>query len=149
MLYRYKDKYLKSEVQMILLIDKDTLLLETMQDYLHALGHRCMATQDTLEGLDIISREPAARLLICELKMPFRNGIELIEQARDIRPALKSILIASRHDVDTVPAGSIFLAKPFSFDALGLMVSLYDGLKKPTLNPVFASSNQKHALHWS
>jgi len=134
---------------MILLIDKDTLLLETMQDYLRALGHRCMATQDSFEGLDIIAREPEIRLLICEFKMPFRNGIELIEQARNICPALKSILISSRHYIDTVPAGSMFLAKPFSFDALGLMVSLYDGLKKQPPNPVSSSSNPRLASHWS
>ncbi|MDQ6972010.1 MAG: response regulator [Mariprofundaceae bacterium] len=132
---------------MILLIDKNILLLETMHDYLRALGHRCMTTQDTLEGLDIISREPETRLVISEFKMPYCNGAELIKQARDIRPALKSILIASRHDIDTIPAGTLFLAKPFSFDALGLMVSLYDGLKKESPNS--ASSNQRLASHWS
>ncbi|HCS13720.1 MAG TPA: hypothetical protein DIW28_08065, partial [Zetaproteobacteria bacterium] len=40
-------------------------------------------------------------------------------------PAMKNILISSRDNVDVLPADIHFLAKPFSFDSLGILVTLF------------------------
>ncbi|HCS13188.1 MAG TPA: hypothetical protein DIW28_05300, partial [Zetaproteobacteria bacterium] len=75
---------------MILLVDSNELLLETMQDYLASLGHECIATRDAVEAAEILAGEANINLLVCEQILSHHSGIELIQQAAQSRPAMKN-----------------------------------------------------------
>lgn len=125
---------------MILIVDPDELLLEAMHDFLSALGYDCIRAKESLQALDILAENPAVDLIICEQMLAQHSGIELVRLASGLHPAMKSILISGRENIDLIPANTCFLAKPFSFDSLGTLAGL---LKNPARTPY----TPPHTLH--
>ena len=78
----------------ILLADDDASARDLVQRALAADGHQVTATHDGAEALDQLKGGARFDLLISDVQMPGIDGIELIEKALQIAPAIRVILMS-------------------------------------------------------
>ncbi len=112
----------------LLVVEDEEVVRQLMVRALEALGYRvCSAASadEALAGLDREGTPPA--LLITDVVMPGRSGLELTERVRARMPDLPVVWISGHADeavarrLGTLP-GVTFLEKPFSADALARLV---------------------------
>ncbi len=77
----------------ILLIDDEPLILDFMTKALERAGYSILAESDGVAGIDCFQRENVD-LVITDLVMPEKEGIQTIRELLAIRPDLKIIAIS-------------------------------------------------------
>lgn len=122
----------------ILIIDDDPALRDVMRKILEHDGHDVRVAEDGAMGLDLYRAEPAD-LVITDLIMPEKEGIETIQELREEFPHVRILAVSGGGMVD--PDGPLTdaelfgadgsLAKPFSVEALKLAATeVLDGAEK-------------------
>lgn len=109
----------------ILVIDDDTSIRGTVRRILERAGHEVREAEDGGTGLDEVERT-VPDLVIIDLIMPGKEGIETILELRERHPDLPVLAMSGGGRVDpTGPLGDaeVFgadasLAKPFSVERL-------------------------------
>ena len=108
----------------ILIVDDDLLVLRTVKQCLQILGFEVVTARNGQEALDYSTSQPFL-LVITDINMPIKNGIEFIEQLKAESPQLKIIAMSGEHAelkrALTAGASSI-LPKPFTGQELILAV---------------------------
>jgi CheY-like chemotaxis protein len=113
------------EMARILLIDDDKALREVLRLSLEHLGHSVMEAQDGDEGLALFSQH-SADIVLTDLIMPGKEGLETIQELRRVYPTIKIIAMSGGGRVaaqDYLKVAAEFgavriLAKPFAITAL-------------------------------
>ncbi|NCN26553.1 sigma-54-dependent Fis family transcriptional regulator [bacterium] len=109
---------------MILLVDDERENIESLAALLQRSGYECVLSTSAKDGLEILRSNEKIQLLITDLKMPGgMNGIELLQNARIIRPDVQRILVTAFGTIeDTVKAmksGAFdVIPKPIKFKVL-------------------------------
>ena len=111
-----------SQPKVVLVVEDEWLIRESLVEVLAQAGFRVLQAAHGEDALATMQEHgPAIDLLFTDIRMPGRlDGLELARRARALLPGL-AILIASGNWVPTpgdLPAGSFFLAKPYSFREL-------------------------------
>ena len=101
----------------LLVVDDEELYRRALERILTRAGHEVLQAGDATEALAIIS-STNLDLVLCDLKMPGINGLELIRQTRELEPDLPCILITGHGSpgasVEALDAGAFwYLEKPF------------------------------------
>ena len=97
----------------ILIADDEVLIRKIASIALEKEGYFTLACQDGEEALHISRKFPGTiHAVLCDVKMPKVNGLELREQILAERPGIKVLLMSGQTD-STLPADVTFLAKPF------------------------------------
>lgn len=101
----------------ILLIDDDSAVRSVMREVLERSGHEIRTAEDGEEGLRLF-RERAADLIVTDLFMPDKEGIETIQELRQQAPDVK-ILAVSGGGLERArdPDGPLSDAELFGADA--------------------------------
>ncbi len=81
--------------------------------------------RDASEALGIVTSQPLD-LVLCDIKMPGINGIELVRQIHDVEPDLPCIVVTgygtAEHSVEALRAGAFwYLEKPFEQERLDVV----------------------------
>lgn len=77
----------------ILVVDDEPTILRVTQKILETLGYKVSTCSSAREALMLFSEDPQSfDLLITDLTMPFRTGVELCHEIKGIRPAIPVIL---------------------------------------------------------
>jgi len=76
----------------ILIADKNRNVREFLKREFSLAGFRIMLAKDGIELIDIVNGDPPPDLLICDLEMPFSDGVETLEQLQVLRPKLPVII---------------------------------------------------------
>ncbi|MGI4878844.1 MAG: ATP-binding protein, partial [Janthinobacterium lividum] len=117
----------------VLLVEDDRSVRRVVERALLRHGLQVIAAPDALTALDILDApEVAIDVLVSDVVMPGMDGVALLTQARERRPALHVVLMSGyaeppqRRALDR--AGVVFIAKPFAIDDLldaiyGVMVA--------------------------
>ena len=109
----------------ILVIDDDAAILQMLRRALEHDRHTVQEAQDGSAGMQLY-REQAFDLVITDLYMPEQDGIETIQQLRDMDPACRILAISgdvargsgsALRDARMLGADAV-LAKPFTVTAL-------------------------------
>lgn len=106
----------------VLLAEDNKPSREIYSAVLAKAGHQVIEVADGLAALDVLRSQPID-VLVTDVFMPGMNGIELLEQARKLKPALRAIVITGQKTGETV-IGALrqqaceFLSKPFHMDEL-------------------------------
>jgi len=114
----------------VLVVEDDAELLQLMSRSLQAAGHAVLTAANGEAGLRLFRAEPPD-LVICDIVMPDRDGIELIPEMKRLRPEVKLVAISGRQMIGALDvlnlAGRLgadaTLAKPFAMEALQAIVA--------------------------
>jgi DNA-binding response OmpR family regulator len=109
----------------ILLVDDEEMLRQTLAVMIANMGFEVTQAADGREGLKMF-KEGTFDLVITDLVMPNKEGLELIVAIRRLQPAAKIIAISGGFRVDSLDmiakASAVgadeVLYKPFSVDEL-------------------------------
>jgi len=106
----------------LLLVDDEMPHLEALRDVLGMEGYEVLGVSDPQQGLSRL-REGRVDVLLCDLKMPGMDGIELVRQARAIDPDLVAVMMTGHGSIETaveaMKAGALdYVLKPLRMSAL-------------------------------
>ncbi len=112
----------------ILIAEDDRTLCDGMATVLKKEGYRVIMARDGAAGSSLLQSEKPD-LLITDLKLPEKTGMQLLQEAIHIDPELPVILISAFGTIDlavsALKSGARdFIPKPFSVDELKNKVSL-------------------------
>lgn len=124
----------------ILLVEDEPLVLQTLTLSLTRKGYHLLTAESPDEALEILAKYPKPiDLLITDVVMPQKSGLELVAQAHRIRPNLPVLYISGYTEEHTkvqnlVHEGTAFLQKPFTPSTLARRVR--EILDAPKSKPV-------------
>ena len=108
----------------ILVIDDDRFFRELLRVHLIHAGYEVRVAEDAVEGGKALL-EHGIDLVICDINMPYLNGLELVSllRATEETAAIPVIFASSRRDAETMTAveklgASGYLTKPFQVEQL-------------------------------
>lgn len=144
----------------IIVIDDETLTLKNLRRILEKGGHEVSTFSNPLRALKRLEEEPFD-LIISDIRMPYLDGMALLNQAKRLYPDIEVILITGYSSLDgaieaTKQGAFHYLAKPFTpeqvrglvREALGERslreaVSRHDHVRRSSLAPVVIGKNPK------
>ncbi|MBP1722331.1 MAG: response regulator [Deltaproteobacteria bacterium] len=126
-LVQEKTEAAKTPVKPILVVDDEPSMRESLRDWLKDSGYEVDIAPDGEVALKLISEKDYG-LLVLDLKLPGKNGIEVLKEARQRRPGLRGIIITAFPSVDTaveaMREGAVdYLPKPFTLSELEKLVA--------------------------
>lgn len=106
----------------ILVVDDDESLRENLADLFSAEGYDVATAPDAVEALERMA-STAFDLLLTDYRTSAGSGIDLISEARRIRPGLRTILMTAFGngftEVEGVRRGAIgYVTKPFEVEEI-------------------------------
>jgi two-component system, cell cycle sensor histidine kinase and response regulator CckA len=108
----------------VLIVDDEETPRSVTCRMVRALGYQAQSARDGREALRYLQQHPGEiRLLLTDVVMPYMDGGELAERARDLHPRLPIVLMSS-HPVENIAdlldgyPELPFLAKPFTTEKL-------------------------------
>lgn len=112
----------------ILVIEDDEEMLENYSRLLKKIGYECITEKDSIKAVeDLQKKRFAPDVILTDLRMPGKNGFDVLADAREINQDIPVILITAYADissaVEAVKRGAFdFIAKPFSTDQLAIAI---------------------------
>ena len=109
----------------ILVVDDDPEFREALCRALRGAGHAVEEAADGIQALRVAAADPPD-LLITDLIMPNRDGIELVMAVKQAHPAMRILVISGRANVGPLDlmdvaarlGANATLAKPFATEQL-------------------------------
>jgi len=110
----------------ILVIDDERDIREGCERILHKMGCRVFSADNGKDGLDILANEKI-HLVICDIKMPGMDGIEVLEKIKERDDSVLVVMITGFSTVETaitaMKKGAYdFISKPFTLDQMRLVM---------------------------
>jgi DNA-binding NtrC family response regulator len=110
----------------ILVVDDEDILRDAICEALQRNGHDVVGSPDGDEALERISTE-TFHVVITDLKMPGKDGMEVLEETRRLLPETPVILITAhgtiQNAVEAMKKGAFdYIIKPFNLDELEILV---------------------------
>ena len=108
--------------QNILLLEDDVQLSDTIKQFLEYSGYNVFPAYDTLQAKDIVY-ENSIDLMLLDVKVPYQNGFEFLQELRNDENSTPAIFITSLNSVDDVTKGfdigcDDYIRKPFALKEL-------------------------------
>lgn len=113
----------------LLIVDDDLIILEAMKNFLEKEGLEVTTTVDADEGLKILQDgETSIDLVISDIMMPYKSGIELLTEIREITTEIPILIVSAldRREVLEVAftlGAEDFVKKPINMDELIIRVN--------------------------
>jgi len=119
-------------VSRVLVVDDDQASARTLQLHLRAEGHDTVVAHDAEAGLTAAA-ELQPDLLILDIRMPGRSGLEVLPEFKALQPAPHVIMITAFHDMDTTieamqQGAEDYIHKPVDIDELDAALERILGL---------------------
>ena len=117
----------------ILVVEDEPAISDFLERGLKAEGYAVTATGDGERG-ELLARSGDFDLLILDLMLPGRNGMEILGALRGEGHSVPVILLTAKSDIESRVAGldqgaTDYVTKPFSFDELAARVRAH--LRRP------------------
>ncbi|MFB0976244.1 MAG: sigma-54 dependent transcriptional regulator [Myxococcota bacterium] len=111
-------------------MDDEELYRRALERILTRVGHDVLMARDATEAMGIVSSHPVD-LVLCDIKMPGINGLELVRQIHEVEPDLPCIVITgystAENSIEALRAGAFwYLEKPFEQERLDVIRRLVD-----------------------
>ena len=106
----------------ILIIDDEQPTLQMLTLYLEACGHDVLTAENEIEGLELFRTQRPA-IVLTDIKMPGKDGFDVLRQIKAIAPKTEVIVITGHGDKDLAQQAlslraSAFFNKPLDTEAL-------------------------------
>jgi DNA-binding NtrC family response regulator len=119
----------------ILVIDDERSIRNTLKEVLEYENHQVEVAADGLEGLDIF-KKGGFEVVLCDIKMPNMDGMEVLEKLYEISPDVPVVMISGHGNIDTaveaIKKGAFdFIEKPLDLNRL--LITIRNSLDKSNL----------------
>ena len=126
----------------ILIVEDEDIEREALRDWLTDDGYQVETAEEGEKALEAIAEQDFG-IVILDLKLPGKDGIEVLREAKKKRPKLKGVIVTAYPSVETAVAatkeGAInYLPKPFNLNQLEKII-------RDTLGPVQVEIKPKAA----
>jgi two-component system nitrogen regulation response regulator NtrX len=110
----------------ILVVDDDADIRQTLAEILGYDGHVVEVARDGLEAQRLIEKV-MFDIVLCDVRMPGKDGMELLEWAKKTRPDLEFIMLSGHATIDmaveaTKKGAFDFLEKPLDLPKLEILI---------------------------
>jgi len=110
----------------ILIIDDEPKMCSILKRALEVDEYEIEATSNPIKGIKYLEERPF-QIILCDLKMPEMDGIEVLEKAKKIQPEADFIIMTAyatvQSAVESMKKGAFdYLIKPFSMDELRILL---------------------------
>jgi two-component system response regulator AtoC len=110
----------------ILIVDDESIVRESLSDWLEGVGYEVEAAESGEEALRII-RQKKIKIMLADLVMPGMNGIELMKRAKQIVPTISTVIITAHATVQTAitairEGAHDYVEKPFCPEKVELLI---------------------------
>jgi DNA-binding response OmpR family regulator len=118
---------------LILIVEDEAAILDFLRRGLEAEGFTVLTAADGIEG-ERLALSGSVDLVILDRMLPKRDGMQVLEAIRQVKPALPVILLTARAELaDRVQGLNVgatdYLTKPFAFEELAARVRAH--LRRP------------------
>lgn len=112
----------KLNTKPILLVEDEAVLRESVRDWLIDVGYEVQTAEDGEQAMKTVGEQEFG-VIILDLRLPDKDGLDVLREAREKQPSLKGIIITAYPSVDTaieaIKRGAIdYLPKPFDLNYL-------------------------------
>jgi DNA-binding NtrC family response regulator len=106
----------------VLIVDDETSIRDFLARWLQAWGYTVRTAESADAAVAQMTEEPA-RIMLCDVTMPGRDGLSLLAEVRDRWPSTAVIMATAVQDVRTVTQsrkdGAVgYVTKPFGRELL-------------------------------
>lgn len=110
----------------ILIADDEEMIRDLLCATLGKEGYSCHQASNADEGLTVLESEPI-EIAFLDIMMPGRSGVELLKDARKVKPDISVLMITALNDMDTALScihlgAEDYITKPFNLDRVLLTV---------------------------
>jgi len=110
------------EMKSVLIVEDETIMRESLRDWLKDEGYEVETAEEGEEALQRIGKEKFG-IAVLDLRLPGKDGLEVLREAKAQDPKLKGIIITAYPSVETaveaMKIGAVdYIVKPFTPDAL-------------------------------
>lgn len=119
----------------ILVIDDERSIRNTLKDILEYENHQVELAEDGKTGLEIL-KNSVFDVILCDIKMPEMDGIEVLEKVHEQSSDLPVIMISGHGNIDTaveaIKKGAFdFIEKPLDLNRL--LITIRNAMDKSSL----------------
>jgi two-component system, NtrC family, nitrogen regulation response regulator NtrX len=119
----------------ILIVDDEEIIRETLKEILQDEGYQIELAVDGEQALNLLKKNKYD-LILCDIKMPKMDGMEVLDKAMDVAPDVPFIMISGHGTVET----AVEAAKKGAFDFISkppdlnrMLITIRNALDKSTL----------------
>jgi putative two-component system response regulator len=110
----------------ILIADDEADIRELLSDFLEAEGYQCLLASDAFEALNIFKVHPDIDLVMSDIRMPGKTGLDLLGEIKEIDNDVMVIMISAVKDIESAISAMSkgaydYVAKPFKLTEVGLI----------------------------
>jgi DNA-binding NtrC family response regulator len=110
----------------ILIVDDESIVRESLRDWLDSVGYKVDIAESGEEALRII-RKKKIKIMLADLFMPGMDGIELMKKAKEIVPTISTVIITAHGTIQTaitaIREGAYdYVEKPFCPEKVELLI---------------------------
>jgi DNA-binding NtrC family response regulator len=110
----------------ILVVDDEEIVRESLGGWLEKDGYTVACQPDGKSALERIKAEPWS-IMVVDLKMPGMDGLQVLEEAKKVRPEIAVVIMTAYATVDTAVSAMKmgaydYLVKPFDPEELSIMM---------------------------
>ncbi|HIL81667.1 MAG TPA: sigma-54-dependent Fis family transcriptional regulator [Myxococcales bacterium] len=114
----------------VLIVDDEDLYRRALERILKRQGHTISCACNGPDALEFLNGH-SVDLVLCDIKMPGMNGLDVVKRIHEIRPDLPCIVItgfgSSERSLEALGAGAFwYLEKPFEQERLDVVRRLVD-----------------------
>ena len=118
---------MKVKKRKILLVEDEAVLREALQDWLVADGYEVEVAESGEEAVERIMNEEFG-VIVLDLRLPGIDGLRVFEEARDVKPEIKGVIITAYPSKETLTKAKEigllnYLPKPFNIEDLEKIIS--------------------------
>jgi DNA-binding NtrC family response regulator len=110
----------------ILIVEDEPFQREMLRDFLRKEGHQVAAAENGEEALRLLSGS-SFDLLLLDFRMPGMNGLQVLQEAKNINPEVDAVIITAYGTIETAVAAMKagardYITKPVDFDELSILI---------------------------
>jgi putative two-component system response regulator len=112
----------------ILITDDEKDIRELLRDFLESEGYECLLAANAFEALEKFRTEEQFDIVMSDIRMPGKSGLELLEEIKQVNPDVMVIMISAVKDIESaitaMEKGAYdYVSKPFKLNEVSFAAS--------------------------
>ena len=117
----------KEKLQSILVVDDEELIVDLLGDFFKELGYQVTIAFSAEEAIEKLNNGQAFNLVLSDINLPGKSGIDLLKIIREIKNDLPVVLLTGLKTIDNAisaikSGASDYITKPFELSAVKKVV---------------------------